>query len=111
MASHSKVSDVIVVLSTCPNQRAGEKIGRTLVKEGLAACANVVPGVTSIYRWGGKLCRDREVLLIVKTRRLKYAVLARRIKSLHPYSVPEILGIPIARGNSKYLSWVRESSS
>ena len=111
MAKESKASDVIVVISTCPNRRVGEKIGGTLVEEGLAACANVVPGLTSIYRWEGKLCRDREVLLIIKTRRLKYADLARRIKSLHPYSVPEILGIPIARGNSKYLSWVRESSS
>jgi periplasmic divalent cation tolerance protein len=111
VASQSRASDVIVVFCTCPNRRVGEKIGRTLVEERLAACANVVPGLTSIYRWEGKICRDREVLLIVKTRRLKYTVLARRIKSLHPYSVPEILGIPIARGNSEYLSWVLDSSS
>jgi periplasmic divalent cation tolerance protein len=111
VATRSKASDVVALLVTCPDQRVGEKIGRTLVEERLAACVNVVPGLISLYRWQGKLCQDREVLLIVKTRRTKFAPVARRIKTLHPYSVPEILALPIARGNSAYLAWVRESTT
>ena len=111
MAIHSGVSDIIAVLITCPNRQTGEEIGRTVVEERLAACVNIIPGITSYYRWEGKLCRDREALLLVKTRKLKYMLLARRIKSLHPYSVPEILALPVARGYSKYLTWVRESTT
>jgi periplasmic divalent cation tolerance protein len=110
-ATPPKAPDVIVVLVTCPNHQVGEKIGRVLVEERLAACVNIVPGLTSIYRWQGKLCRDREVLLIVKTRRTRFPGMARRIASLHPYSVPEILAPPIARGNPTYLAWVRESTT
>ena len=111
MSIRSKASDVIVVFVTCPNRQTGEKIAKTLVEERLAACANVVPCLTSFYRWLGKLCRDRETLLLVKTRRPRYPMLARRIKCLHPYSVPEILAVPIARGNSEYVSWVLKSTS
>jgi periplasmic divalent cation tolerance protein len=111
MATPPKAPDVIAVLVTCPNRQVGERIGRALVEERLAACVNIVPGLTSIYRWQGKLCRDREVLLIIKTRRTRFPGMARRIASLHPYSVPEILAVPIARGNSPYLAWVRESTA
>jgi periplasmic divalent cation tolerance protein len=106
----TKSLDVIAVLVTCPNRQVGEKIGSALIEERLAACVNVVPGLISIYRWQEKLCRDREVLLVVKTRRTRFAQLARRVKSLHPYSVPEILAIPLVRGDSAYLAWVREST-
>ena len=102
---------MIAVLVTCPNRKVGEKIGRALVEDRLAACVNVVPGLTSIYRWHEKLCQDREVLLIVKTRRTKFAQLARRVTSLHPYSVPEILAVSVARGDSAYLALVRESTT
>ena len=102
---------VIVVLVTCPGQEVGEKIARALVDDKLAACVNVVPSLTSIYRWEGKVCRDAESLLVIKTGRRKLAALSRRVKALHPYSVPEIIALPVVAGSDPYLSWVRRSTA
>jgi periplasmic divalent cation tolerance protein len=102
---------ILVVLVTCPNRRTAETIGRTLVEERLAACANVVPGLTSIYRWQGKICRDSEVLVLLKIRRSCFPALARRVRQLHPYSVPEIVALPIVLGSPTYLAWVAESTA
>lgn len=111
MPAGSEVQGAIVVLVTCPNREVGEKIARSLVEERLAACVNVVPGVTSIHRWEGKICRNPEVLLVIKTRRPRLPTLVRRVTALHPYSVPEIIALPIAGGLASYLSWVRGSTS
>ena len=111
MADRSRGSGVISVLVTCPNTKVGEKIGRTLVDERLAACVNILPGLTSIYRWQGKVCRDAEILLLIKTHRTRLPALNRRVKSLHPYSVPEIIALPILGGSAPYLSWVRDSTT
>jgi periplasmic divalent cation tolerance protein len=100
---------IIVVLVTCPNRAAAERLARSVVEEGLAACVNVVPGLTSVYRWQGEVCQDREVLLILKTRRAVFSALARRIKSLHPYTVPEVIGIPVTMGAADYVAWVESS--
>jgi periplasmic divalent cation tolerance protein len=98
---------VHVVLVTAPDPAAGARIARSLVEEGLAACANVVPGVTSIYRWQGEMHEDPEVLLIVKTRASLVAALAARVRALHPYELPEVLALPVAGGSEPYLAWVR----
>ena len=90
---------------------SAEEIGRRLVEERLAACVNVVPGLTSIYWWEGKVQRDAESLLVIKTTPEAYPRLERRIKELHPYTVPEILGLPVKEGNEDYLRWVREEVS
>ncbi len=100
----------MVVLVTSPTRKVGEKIARTLVHERLAACVNVIPGLTSIYRWEGKICRDAEVLLLIKTRQVRLPALTRRVKALHPYTVPEVIALPLAGGSATYLSWVREST-
>ena len=104
-------SGTIVVLITCPTPAVAEKIGRTLVEERLAACANLVSGLTSIYRWEEKICRDAETLLLIKTRRSRLTALERRVLTLHPYSVPEILALPVQAGSRPYLSWVVDSVS
>ncbi len=111
MAARARPSDVVVVLVTCPNRRRAETLGRTLVEEGLAACANVIPGLTSIYRWQGKLCRDPEVLVLLKTRRSRFPALAKRVREIHPYSVPEVIALRVAAGFPAYLAWVAESTS
>ena len=98
------------MLITCPNPEVGEAIARVLVEERLAACVNLLPAMTSIYHWEGRLCRDPESLLIVKTRRGRFTALGRRVKTLHPYSVPEIIALPIAAGSAPYLAWVKRSS-
>ena len=110
MAARSSKSQVITALVTCPNRRVAEAIGRALVEERLAACANVVPGLTSIYRWQGRICRDAEVLVLLKTRRARFAALSRRVGELHPYSVPEIIALPVAFGAATYLAWIAEST-
>jgi periplasmic divalent cation tolerance protein len=100
----------IVVLVTCPSQAVGKAIARALVEERLAACVNLIPRVTSIYRWEGKLTVGAEVLLIIKSRRARFPALARRVTALHPYAVPEIIALPIQAGSRPYLAWLSEST-
>ena len=98
----------LVVLSTVASREEGTHIARTLVEERLAACVNVVPGLTSFFFWEGRLQEDTEVLLLVKTRRARYAELEARLRSLHSYSTPEILALAVEAGSPAYLAWVRE---
>jgi len=101
-------ASVLVVLITCPDASVGETLARTLVEEGLAACVNLIPGLTSLYRWEGKLCRDSEILLVAKTRRRKLPALQRRVQALHPSTVPEIIALPVIAGSQAYLKWLRD---
>ncbi len=98
---------VMVALTTAPSVEVAERIGGALVDERLAACANVVPGVTSIFRWQGEVQRESEVLVILKTTAAAVDALGRRLAELHPYEVPELLAFPIERGHAPYLGWVR----
>ena len=99
----------LVVLVTAPSEAGALELGRTLVEEHLAACVNVVPGLTSIYLCDGRREETAEALLLIKTRPEGYAALQRRILELHPYSVPEVLGLPVVEGAPAYVQWVRES--
>ena len=111
MPVRSRGRGIVVVLVTCPSQSLGKRLARALVQERLAACVNVIPGLTSIYRWEGKICRDAEVLLVIKTLRMRLPALIRRIRALHPYSIPEVIALPLVGGLASYLSWVRNSTS
>ncbi len=102
---------IVLVLATCPDREVGERIARVLVEERLAACVNLIPGLTSIYRWQGKVCRAAEVLLVIKTHRRRLPGLTRRVKALHPYSVPEVIVLPLTGGLAPYLAWVRDSTT
>jgi periplasmic divalent cation tolerance protein len=97
---------VLVALSTVPSTAVGRKIARALVGEHLCACVNLVPGVRSIYRWKGKLCDEREQLLVIKLPRASLKALAKRLLELHPYEVPELVALEVVGGNEKYLRWV-----
>jgi len=99
----------LVVLVTAPSDDVAKEIGRRLVDERLAACVNVVPGVTSIFWWEGTQQEVSESLLLIKTRPARYADLERRVLDLHPYSVPEVLAVPVQAGAAAYLRWVRDS--
>jgi periplasmic divalent cation tolerance protein len=103
------MSDVLAVLVTVPSPSIAARIATAAVKERLAACVNIVPGVRSVYVWKGKVCDDRELLLVLKTTRGRYPELERRIRALHPYEVPEIVALPVRRGSRAYLKWIRES--
>lgn len=99
-----------IVLVTCPDRATASKIGAALVEENLAACANLVDGVTSIYRWKNAIQQEAETLLIIKTRRARFADVERRVLELHPYEVPEIICADISAGNIPYLNWIDEST-
>ena len=98
---------VLAVLMTAPDADTGERIGAQLVRERLAACANVVPGVVSVYRWEGQVQRDSEVLVILKTTVDRVDALKDRAVALHPYEVPEVIALPVTAGHAPYLEWVR----
>jgi periplasmic divalent cation tolerance protein len=103
--------EVQVTLVTAPDPEVGARIARALVEERLAACVNVVPGVRSVYRWGGAVQEDEEVLLVAKTRRDRAVALAERVRALHPYELPEVLALPACAGSEPYLDWVRRESA
>jgi periplasmic divalent cation tolerance protein len=104
------VSERVLVLSTVARAEDGERIGRALVERGLAACVNVVPGLVSIYRWKGAVEREEERLLLIKTRRERFAALREALVALHPYEVPEVLALPIEDGHAPYLQWLDENT-
>ena len=100
---------VILVLSTVPEAESA-RIAGTLVSERLVACVNAAP-VRSTYRWKGEICRDREELLVMKTREGLFARVLERIKEIHPYEVPEIIALPVWGGFPGYLGWVMEETA
>lgn len=96
----------LIILCTCPDLATAERIAEAVVGERLAACVNVAPGLTSIYRWEGQIQRDTELLLLIKTCQDVYSLLEARIRELHPYQIPEIIALPIQTGSAAYLDWI-----
>jgi periplasmic divalent cation tolerance protein len=99
----------VVVLITASKKIEAQKIARGLLKEKLAACVNIVDKVHSLFWWQGKIDNAGELLLVVKTRKDKLKPLIKKVKSLHSYTVPEIIALPIAAGYGPYLKWIDES--
>ena len=95
-----------IILCTCPDQDTAENIARLLVSDRLAACVNILPGVTSIYRWHDKIESAQEHLLLIKAHKTAYQAIETRIKMHHPYELPEIIAVPIENGLPKYLHWI-----
>jgi periplasmic divalent cation tolerance protein len=98
---------VILALSTCPDEALAQTIAAALVEERLATCVNRVAGLRSTYIWDARLQDQAEILLIIKTTAARLAQLQARLQSLHPYELPELLAIPVSGGNERYLDWVR----
>ena len=99
----------LIVFVTCQSASEAEIIARTVVEEHLAACVNVMPGVRSCYMWEREMKWSEEVLLLIKTTEVRFLALQTRIRELHSYDVPEIVGVPIGIGFDKYLDWVGQS--
>ena len=99
----------LVALSTVATAEDAERIARSLVEKGLAACVNVVPGLVSFYRWQGRVERDPEVLLVIKTRSERFEELKAALLAEHPYDLPELVAFPIAAGHQPYLEWLEAS--
>ena len=103
------MSGRIVVLSTVGKAEDAERIGRALVERRLAACVNIVPAVTSIYRWKGSVEKEEERLLLIKTRAERFPALREALVALHPYEVPEVLALSIEDGHEPYLEWLDQN--
>lgn len=97
---------VVVVFSTFPTADKAAEVARTLVTEGLAACANLVGPVRSIYRWQNQLQDDTETLAVIKTTRETFDAMKARLVELHPYEVAEVIALPVEAGHAPYLDWV-----
>jgi len=100
-------SAVVAVLTTAPSAEVADRIGTALVEERLAACANLVPGVSSVFRWKGAVQRETEILVVLKTTASRVGDLRRRLVELHPYEVPEMIALDVREGHPPYLEWVR----
>jgi periplasmic divalent cation tolerance protein len=103
------MKDAVVVLVTTPSAEVAAEIARTLVREKLAACGNVVPAIRSIYLWKGELHDEGEALLVLKAPRRRLDELTDRIVALHPYEVPEVIALPIEGGHEPYIDWIIQS--
>ncbi len=106
----NKETPYLLVLSTCPDQATAERIAQLLVEEKLAACVNVIPDITSLFQWQGKLDQDNEILLLIKTTAASYGALETLVRQQHPYELPEIIAVPIVDGLNDYLDWVSSNT-
>ena len=100
-----------IVLITCASMVEARRIGRSVVEKKLAACANIVARVESIYRWKDKVERAREVLVVIKTTAKRLRQLEREVKRVHSYEVPEFVVLPIVAGSQEYLKWIGQNAS
>ncbi|XP_053659460.1 protein CutA homolog [Anopheles marshallii] len=95
-----------VAFVTVPDNTVAVNMARQLVEKSLVACVNIIPGLTSIYAWEGKINEDSEVLMMIKTRTSRVEELIKFVREIHTYSVAEVIAFPIASGNAPYLDWI-----
>lgn len=100
---------ILLALSTFPDHETAQRISTQLVTEKLAACANILPGVESIYRWKEKIETGSETLVLFKLSEGQQSAFQEKLRSLHPYEVPEIIFLPVTSGLPDYLRWVIEN--
>lgn len=100
----------IVIYITCKNKAEAQTIAGKLLEEKLIACANIIPGILSMYWWEGKVNTDEEMLMVIKTRKTLFPKIVKQVRALHSYTVPEIIALPIAAGHKDYLNWINDST-
>ena len=97
---------MLLVLSTFANEEDAVRVVRALVEERLIACGNLLPGARSLYRWQGRVADEREVVVLMKTRKQDWTALLSRLHELHPYQTPECVAVRIAAGAPRYMAWL-----
>lgn len=107
----AEAGGVVTVITTLGDADAAAELVEALVAERLIACGNIVPGVTSIYRWEGEVVRESEVLVVMKTTGARLDELLERAAALHPYEVPELLALAVDGGSPPYCRWVTDETS
>ncbi len=100
----------VVVMITCPGAEEGNKIADILLKERLAACVNIIPGMKSKFWWSGKIHAADEALLVVKTKKSVLGRLIKRVKTVHQYTNPEIIALPIIGGSKEFTEWIEDET-
>ncbi len=104
--------DIIVVNCTVPNKKVAREITKVIMRHRLAACVSLIENVKSVFSWEGELCEEKELLMMIKTRRANYGKIKLVIEDVHPYEVPEIIALPIVDCSEDYLKWlVKETES
>jgi len=104
------MSSFMLVMTTVPDEQKGHQIARRLVEERLAACVTVSSVCRSFYWWEEKICEDGEYMLFIKTKSELYAALEKKVRELHPYTVPEVLGFSVSQGSEAYLDWLAKET-
>ena len=104
------MSKYIIIFCTIGTHDQAQKLAKPLVEKKLAACVNIIPGLTSIYKWKGELYNETECLMIIKTKKNLFEDIKTEILSLHPYDLPEIVSLPIDKGLPGYLDWIRNNT-
>lgn len=99
-----------IIKCTTANKEEAIKIAKYLVEKGLVACCNIIPSITSVYKWEDKLCCDDEALMVIKTRTTLFSKVETAIKELHSYDVPEIICTKIVKGNKEYIDWIEKQT-
>ncbi len=105
------MTDTLLVFSTFANEEDAARVVRALVDERLIACGNLMPGARSIYRWKDGIADEREVVVLMKTRKQDWTVLVSRLHELHPYDVPECIAVRVAAGSPRYMEWLDQALS
>lgn len=103
------MSDRLLVMTTVARAEDAEYLAREVVERRLAACVNVLPPMSSVYRWQGEVTREEERLLLMKTRADRFDALRDLLAEIHPYDIPEVIAIPIEGGSDSYLKWLDDS--
>ena len=106
----TKKVEHLLVLTTCPGTITAKQIAQDLVANDVAACVNIIPGLNSYFKWSHKVESDVELLLLIKTTSKHFPAVQKRIKSLHPYELPEIIAVSIEDGLEEYLRWIEDST-
>lgn len=100
------MTEMLIVFTTFANEADAARVVKALVEDRLIACGNLLPGARSLYRWEGRVADEREVLVIMKSRKQDWAALMARLHELHPYDTPECLAVRVAAGAPKYMAWL-----
>lgn len=98
--------DIVVIYSTVPNKKIAKQITKVIMKHKLAACVSMIDNVKSVFSWDGEICEEKEVMLMIKTRRANYGKVKLVIEDINTYAVPEIIALPIVDCSEDYLKWL-----
>ena len=103
------MTEALIAFTAFADEVTAARVVRTLVEERLIACGNLIPGARSLYRWKGEIADQREVVVLMKTRKQDWAALMSRLHELHPYETPELVAVRVAAGAPRYMAWLEES--